>query len=123
LIGWNSRFVQEVLAATIAICVAPLLRIWIERQPVDKKEGKSFKLFDQWRMLGIESKVSRCEIRVASGEMCGLVNRLRIGPNEKNSLREKNEQKKQASEQRKFSSGYQTAHVRKHRKTRIMPVP
>ena len=42
----------------VTISVAPMLRIWIERQPVHEEEWKSLKFFDEWRMFGIETKIS-----------------------------------------------------------------
>jgi hypothetical protein len=45
-------------------------------------------------MLGIEPKISCCEIRITGSEMRGLIDGLRVGLDEENSLREEDEQKK-----------------------------
>ena len=92
-VGRQYRSVKEILPYKKFSSVAPLLRIGIERQPVNQEDRKGQKFFDERRVLRLETKVPCCKIRISRSEMHGLIISRRIGADEEYALNNKKENK------------------------------
>ena len=93
MIRRNCGAIEEVLPDKKIGSVAPVLRIGIEREPVDQKEREGNKFFVEGRVFRINAKVSFGKIGIACSEMHRLIIGLRVGADEKEALSKKEKNK------------------------------